>query len=71
MAERFSVDVKLSSKVMKQLRKTPTHIGVKLLAWVKLVGTKGINHAQTQKGYHDEPLKGSKKGRRSIRLSKK
>lgn len=64
------MDVKLSPKVLKQLKKCPQHIGIKLQLWANQVRTSGLRHAQTIKGFHDEPLRGSKKGRRSIRLSK-
>jgi proteic killer suppression protein len=41
-----------------------------LLAWAGLVRKNGLQYTQTLKGFHDEPLKGNKKERRSIRLSK-
>ena len=65
------VDVVLSERVKKQLRKTPSHIVTKLLAWVDSVEDQGLRLTQLTKGFHDEPLRGKKMGRRSIRLSKK
>ena len=58
------------NKVKKRLRKVPQYIVTKLLAWVDSVEECGLRATQLTKGYHDEPLKGKKSGRRSIRLSK-
>jgi proteic killer suppression protein len=41
------------------LRKVPRHVVVKLLGWVQLVETQGLEEARKIPGYHDEPLKGS------------
>ena len=56
--------------VQKQLKKTPPWIKEKLLNWVKLIQREGIREVRKLKGYHDEPLKGKRKGQRSIRLSR-
>lgn len=64
------MEVELSQKVKKQLKKTPSHIAIKLHSWANSVRNRGLQYTQLLKGFHDEPLKGSKKGRRSIRLSK-
>lgn len=65
------MDVVFSDKVKKQLKKIPEHIVAKLLAWVDSVEDCGLRITQMTKSFHDEPLKGKKFGRRSIRLSKK
>lgn len=57
-------------KVHKQLRKLPDFVVDKLLAWAKSVELKGLREIRKIPGYHDEPLKGDRKGQRSIRLSK-
>lgn len=62
--------VLLSKKVEKQLTKIPQHIAIKLAAWIEDVGSCGIYEVRKIPGYHDEPLKGQRKGERSIRLSK-
>lgn len=54
----------------KQIRKLPKHIAAAYFTWVKSVELDGIRVTRLLPGYHDEPLKGSRKGRRSIRLSK-
>ena len=46
------------------------HLAEKLKFWANNVNNYGIIEARKCKGYHDEPLKGDRKGQRSIRLSK-
>lgn len=58
------------TKVEKQLKKLPSFIYLKLLAWAKSVELKGLREIRKIPGYHDEPLKGTRQGQRSIRLSK-
>lgn len=62
--------VKLSRNALKQLRKVPLHIAIKLQAWIDDVGHRGLNEVRKIPGYHDEPLKGERLGQRSIRLSR-
>lgn len=45
------------------------HIVLKLQSWVDAVGHKGLSEVRKIPGYHDEPLKGDRKGQRSIRLN--
>jgi proteic killer suppression protein len=42
----------------------------KLLGWVLFVEQEGIEEARKIPGFHDEPLRGKRRGQRSIRLSK-
>jgi len=60
----------LSGKAEKDLIKVPSHIAAKLQTWVDLVESEGIMESRKIKSYHDEPLKGARKGQRSIRLNK-
>jgi proteic killer suppression protein len=62
--------VELSKDAKKAVSKAPKHIVTKLLAWVDLVETEGLEEARKRPGFHDEPLKGELRGKRSIRLSK-
>lgn len=62
-------NVKLSVKAKKDLRKVPLAIAIKLNAWIEDVGHRGITEVRKTPGYHDEPLKGTRKGQRSIRLN--
>lgn len=59
----------LSTGAEKDLKKVPKNLVVKLALWVKHVNNEGITQVRKIKGYHDEPLKGDRKGQRSIRLN--
>lgn len=54
----------------KQVKKLPKYIVAAYHTWVKTVELDGIWATRTLSGYHDEPLKGDRKGQRSVRLSK-
>ena len=56
-------------KSKKDLKKVPPFIAIKLQAWIDIIGPDGIREARKIKGYHDEPLKGNRRGQRSIRLN--
>jgi proteic killer suppression protein len=60
--------IDLTKDVEDALIKVPLYIKEKLLIWVDSV--LGINKIRKIPGYHDEPLKGKRKGERSIRLNK-
>jgi proteic killer suppression protein len=62
--------VELSTRVLKALSSVPEHIKVKLLAWVTDLDERGLVEVRRVPGYHDEPLKGRRKGQRSVRLSR-
>lgn len=64
------VDVKLSRKVLKDLKKVPLPIAIKLQSWIDAVGHRGLSVVRKTPGYHDEPLKGKRFGQRSIRLNR-
>ncbi len=57
-------------KVKKTLKILPAHILRNLQRWAMQVEMLGINEVRKTPGYHDEPLKGKRKGQKSIRLSK-
>jgi toxin HigB-1 len=57
------------SNAKKDIRKVPLHIQLKLFGWVDDVEERGLEEVRKIPGYHDEPLKGKRKGQRSIRLS--
>jgi proteic killer suppression protein len=54
----------------KQLRKLPKNIVSAFHTWVQSVEIDGIIKTRKILGYHDEPLKGDRKGQRSLRLNK-
>jgi proteic killer suppression protein len=60
----------LSRRPRKDLASVPTHIAVKLQDWVEDVEDRGLEEVRKIRGYHDQPLKGTLKGMRSIRLSR-
>ena len=64
------MDIVKLDKARKQIKRLPVYIKVKLLDWAKAVEADGLRKVRKMKGYHDEPLKGERKGQRSIRLSK-
>lgn len=64
------IDVKLSKKALKDLKKLPLPIVIKLQAWIDEIGHSGLSTVRKIPGYHDEPLKGKRIGQRSIRLNK-
>lgn len=64
------VKVVLSKQAIRALRRLPKHIVSALLLWKDAVETHGLAEVRKVPGYHDEPLKGDRKGQRSIRLSK-
>lgn len=63
-------EVVLTKKAKRDLLKMPTYIVMKLQAWIDNVGYSGLREVRKLPGFHDEPLKGTRVGQRSIRLSK-
>jgi proteic killer suppression protein len=59
-----------SSTFDKDLKKIPENIRKKFIFWVFQVESLGVREVRKYKGYHDEPLKGDRRGQRSIRLNK-
>jgi proteic killer suppression protein len=62
--------VEITRHAEKQLRKLPRYIVDNLLIWVAAVEHDGLEEVRKGPGYHDEPLKGDRRGQRSIRLSR-
>jgi proteic killer suppression protein len=62
--------IELTKSAQKDLTKIPIYIKEKLLLWVDAVEKLGITKIREIPGFHDEPLKGERKGQRSIRLNK-
>lgn len=54
---------------LKEAEKLPKEIQRSLQAWVEDVKENGLLQARKNRGYHDEPLQGKRKGQRSIRLN--
>lgn len=62
--------IDLTIDAQKDLLKVPKYINEKLLTWVDAVERMGVSVIRKIPGYHDEPLKGKRKGQRSIRLNR-
>jgi len=54
----------------KQLSKVPQYIYKKVHFWIFSVENVGIWEVMKSTGLHDEPLRGERKGQRSVRLSR-
>jgi proteic killer suppression protein len=54
----------------KQLAKVPDFIRKKVIFWVFLVESNGLTEVMKSPGFHDEPLRGERKGQRSVRMNK-
>jgi proteic killer suppression protein len=63
--------VHVSPRARKQLKKAPPHIVVSFARWSDAVEEVGLLEVRRRPGYHDEPLRGTRSGQRSIRLSRK
>ncbi|MCA9508554.1 MAG: hypothetical protein KC505_09050 [Myxococcales bacterium] len=63
----YSVDI---SKAKKDISKLPMHVRVLFFNWIDDVEHRGLEEVRKTPGYHDEPLKGKRKGQRSIRLTR-
>lgn len=61
--------VELTSKAKKELIKLPEYIQMKFYSWADNIEEFGLEYVRKIKGYHDEPLRGKRKGQRSVRLS--
>ncbi len=66
----WRMNVTLTNKAIKQIRKLPKRIQESLAVWVTLIETDGIKAIRKIPGYNDEKLKGNRAGQRSSRLSK-
>jgi proteic killer suppression protein len=66
----YACCIELTKNAQKDLAKVPNFIKEKLLLWVDLVERLGLRQAKVIPGFHDEPLKGERKGQRSIRLNR-
>lgn len=63
-------DVEISRNALKDLKKVPRPILDKLQSWIEAIEIEGLREVRKLPGFHDEPLKGKRKGQRSIRLSR-
>ena len=66
----YATEVTWSRMVDKQLDRVPDVIARKFRIWVALVEESGIREIRKHRGFHDEPLKGTRHGQRSVRLNR-
>ncbi|MBK7962207.1 MAG: hypothetical protein IPK04_14115 [Bdellovibrionales bacterium] len=50
--------------------KVPDSVQKKVLFWIFLVESNGIWEVMKSPGFHDEPLRGERKGQRSVRMNR-
>ena len=62
--------VSVSRLAEKQLAKVPDYIRNKAHEWIKVVEAYGLEAIRKIPGLHDEPLKGDRRGQRSVRLNR-
>ena len=56
--------------VARQLGSVPRNVAAKFFEWTKAVQRLGLPEVRRRPGFHDEPLKGNRRGQRSIRLNR-
>ena len=66
---RVITEVVVSKQAREDLRSVPKQVAAKFRLWVVSVETVGLEDVCKVPGYHDEPLRGSLEGMRSIRLN--
>ncbi len=62
--------VEFTRSAYKDIGSLPGHIIGRLKTWVAAVELVGLAEVRKRPGLHDEPIKGDRKGQRSVRLSK-
>ncbi len=62
--------VNISKNAIKSLRRVPRPILDKFQSWVEAIELEGLLKVRKLPGFHDEPLKGIRKGQRSVRLNR-
>ena len=62
--------VELTKFAGKQAERLPKAMLEAFVVWIDLVEEFGLPKVRQAKGYHDEPLKGHRKGQRSVRLNR-
>ena len=62
--------VVVSKNALKDLEVVPLSILNKFQSWVEAIEIEGLSQGRKLPGLHDEPLKGKRRGQRSIRLNR-
>jgi len=61
--------VRRTKQFERDLAVVPLHLRDKAIFWIELVEMVGLREVRKKPGFHDEPLKGKRKGQRSVRLN--
>lgn len=64
------VNIRITRRALKNLKRTPRYIQEKFRAWLVSVAKIGLLETRKQSGWHDEPLHGVRYTQRSIRLNR-
>ena len=62
--------VVISKSALKDLKSVPMSILNKFQSWVEAIEIEGLYQVKKLPGLHDEPLKGKRRGQRSVRLNR-
>ena len=62
--------VEFTKFAAKQITRLPRQIQESVYLWQQAVEKLGLPEVMKAKGYHDEPLKGPRRGQRSVRLNR-
>ena len=62
--------VEFTKFAAKQIGRLPRQIQEAVFLWQHAVEQLGLPEVMKAKGYHDEPLKGQRRGQRSVRLNR-
>lgn len=62
--------VRVTRAAEKQMKKVPVHIREAVVVWAHSVEEDGMRATRRLPGYHDEPLTGTRRGQRSVRLNR-
>lgn len=66
----MKTEVTFSKNAQKDLNKLPRNIFDSLKSWIKSLDEIGLTQTRKISGYHDEPLRGTREGQRSVRLNR-
>ena len=61
--------VKFSRNFERSFERLPQYFRDKVIDWTTLVENTGLREVRKRPGFHDEPLIGSRKGQRSVRIN--
>ena len=62
-------NVIFTKRASRDAERAPLRIKEALLEWARAVQKQGVREVRKLPGYHDEPLRGDRKGQRSVRLN--